>query len=288
MLEQIFLNSVPILLAGLGVLATELAGVLNIGIEGLMVWGAFLSLGTAVLSGSPLLGILVAVLGGALGGALLAFVHLRYRVNVFIAGLSLNLFAWGLVPILSSLILGVKGVFNLQQMGVSLPTLRLVLQGVYVFALLLLPLFWYLYKWNRHGTVYRAIHSRASAVHDLGIRIESYKTWALLISGALAGLAGAVLAYRLGAYVPNISAGRGWISLVVVFLGNYHPVGIAVSSLLFSSAEYFAAQAQEGFPLPGLLIGLPYFLTLAALVLWALVKRKRAGGDSRARTRKKG
>jgi len=210
---------------------------------------------------------------GGLAGALVGIMHVRYKANVFIAGLSINLFAWGLTPILGSLFFGIKGVISLTQLGLGLEELTTGLGWLQILSFFVMGLSWFVLYQTRTGVVYRALYSDSEGVGNLGISKGFFQISALVVSGILAGLAGAALAFRLGAYVPNMSAGRGWISLVVVFLGNMNPLGILIASGVFSGAELLATQAQEGFGLPGILNGLPYLMTLLALVVWAVVRR---------------
>lgn len=275
MMIQFFYTLSPLLLASLGVLFTELSGVLNIGMEGIMLWGAFWSMALLITTQSPFIAILGAMLSGLLFAIVLSFTLTRWRANIFLAGLSLNLFAWGLTPIISSLLFQVRGVLNLQQLGIRIPHLHRFLNGFLILGLFLIIGFWYLLNQTRIGTIYRAHHISPKALNDLGISIQPFQVGALLVSGILGGAAGALLVFRLGSYVPNISAGRGWISLVVVFLGNKHPGGILVAVAVFALAEFIAVEAQQGFGLPGLLIGLPYFLTMAGLIFWAVLSRRR-------------
>jgi ABC-type uncharacterized transport system permease subunit len=271
MITQILYNMTPLLFASLGVLLTELAGVLNIGMEGIMLWGAFWSMVLLITTQSPWVAIIGAMLAGWSFSLLLTIGIIRWRANIFLAGLSLNLFAWGLTPIMSSLMFQVRGVLNLQQLGIYVPNIQLVLNLFLVLGFVLVIWFGFLLSKTRFGTIFRGYHISPKAIEDLGISIQPYQRIALFLSGILGGIAGALLVLRLGSYVPNISAGRGWISLVVVFLGNKHPWGILLATLVFAFAELVAVEAQQGFGLPGLLIGLPYFLTMLGLIFWAIV-----------------
>lgn len=108
------------------------------------------------------------------------------------------------------------------------------------------------------------------------MRPRLYQRIAIVASGGLAGLAGADIALRLGVYLPNISAGRGWIALVAIYLGARNPIGLIAAALLFAAVEYLAGAAQGFSSIPGtVLTGLPYLITMVAMVVYAIAARRR-------------
>ena len=264
---------VPILFAALGGLLTERAGVLNIGLEGLILTGAFAGIAGANLTGSLAAGLAT----GAVAGVLLAGVYsvacIELRSNIFVAGLATNLLAAGVVPYLSALLYDTKGVVRLQidpgfpsVAGVSM----MVVLSVFVAAVITVLLFR-----TPFGMRLRATGGNPDALPARALDPNHYRRIAMLASGLFAGFAGAEVSLRLGVYLPNISAGRGWIALVAIFLGARHPLGAVGAALIFAFFESFAGAAQGFTTIPGtLLLGLPYLITLLAMVLYSALGRR--------------
>ncbi|MCF7928135.1 MAG: ABC transporter permease [Spirochaetales bacterium] len=279
----------PFLLAALGGLFTERAGVLNIGLEGLMLFGAFSAFAAAGLTGSLAAGLTAAVIAGLLLAGLIAVTHLKGGANIFIAGLAANLLAVGMTSILSSLIFGTRGVVRLQTLPETtvvhigflehVPVVGPILNGhsILVYASWgCVALVWYLFYRTRFGLRVRAVGESPETALIRGVLPGPYRLAALLLSGVFAGAAGAVLMFKLGAYVPNISAGRGWIALVAIYLGRKHPVGILGAAALFAAAEVLADNLQGIISIPATaVLSLPYLITVVFLVLQsALSSRK--------------
>ncbi|MDR1900268.1 MAG: ABC transporter permease [Treponema sp.] len=280
-----FLHSVvdimiPLLLAASGGLFTELGGMLNIALEGLLLTGAFFAVVAVHYTGSLALGILGAVLGSMLLAAILGGATLRLRSNVFITGLAANLFASGVTVVLSQKFFGTRGVVVLRKipdirgLNVSLfrniPVIGDVFFGhtfyVYIGALILLASWLALYK-TPFGFRLRACGKHSPALVSLGLRPDACRFAAFLASGFACGLGGSFLSLNLGAFVPNISAGKGWIALVVIFLGGRKPQGILLAVFVFGLADAFSNYAQEFFNGPAdFVLAFPYLLTLLVMV----------------------
>jgi general nucleoside transport system permease protein len=278
----------PILLAALGGLFAELAGVLNIALEGLILIGAFAGILAAAYTGNLAIGMLAGAVAGGLLATLLAGFTTRLKANIFIAGLAVNLFAAGLIPFLSTWMFGTKGVLRFP----DLPRLPRLFVGVQTGARLLDQLLF-----GHSITVYLAwvaamvaaivlyrtpfgLRLRATGAHEpsvvvSGVNAVAYRRVAIVVSGLAAGLAGAAISLRLGVYLPNISAGRGWIALVAIYLGYRSPVGIVVAALLFGFTESLAGAAQGLLAIPGtVLLGLPYAITVVAMILYSAVRSR--------------
>ena len=272
MIGNAFDLMVPILIAALGGLLTERAGVLNIGLEGLILAGAFAAIVGANASGSFLVGFLF---GGTAGFALAAIYSvacIEMRANIFVAGLATNLLAAGIVPYASALLYGTRGVVRLavtpgfpRIVGVSMMAPIAIAMALAVAVTLFETPF---------GIRLRATGGNPAALVARTLRPDRYRRIAMLASGVFAGVAGAEVALRLGVYLPNISAGRGWIALVAIFLGARHPIGIVAAAFVFALFESFAGAAQGFTDIPGtLLLGLPYLITLAAMVAYSAAGR---------------
>ncbi len=268
---------VPILLAALGGLLTERAGVLNIGLEGLILAGAFAGIVGANAFDSQLAGLFVGAAAGGLLAALYSVACLELRANIFVAGLATNLLAAGIVPYLSALLYDTKGVVRLtgepgfaSLFGVSIMVpIALVFAAVVAIALYETPF----------GIRVRAVGGSPAALSARALDPRRYQRAAMLLSGVFAGVAGAEMSLRLGVYLPNISAGRGWIALVAIFLGARHPLGVVGAAAVFAFFESFAGAAQGFTDIPGtLLLGLPYLITLAAMVVYSALGRRGGSG----------
>ena len=273
MISSIMVMSTPILLAALGGLLTELAGVLNIALEGLMLIGAFSAILITEITGSTLLGSIGAALSGAGLAFIFGFITLRFKANIFITGLATNLFAIGITNYLSSLIFGTKGVIRFT----NFPKLSTIAgNNIFDYLGILLTglLVGILYK-----TVF-GLRLRATGLSSIVVKIkgiDSYKIQmkSILISGALSGLGGAALALNLGAYVPNMIAGRGWIALVAIYLGRKHPIGIFIASVFFAGTVYFSNAAQGIFLIPSdLILGFPYLITFIGMIIFSILRSR--------------
>ena len=266
--------AVPLILAGLGGLLTERAGVLNIGLEGMILVGAFGGILGANATGSIMVGFLVGA-GMGLGlSAIFSVACIELRANIFIAGLATNLLAVGMVPYISELVYGTKGVVRLTDAR-QLPELLGIDVTLYV-AVLAAVIVWALIYHTPFGLRLRAAGDGPSALEARGVSPGRYQRAAMLLSGLFAGAAGAEIAIRLGVYLPNVSAGRGWIALVAVFLGYRHPVGVVIAAVVFAFFEVLAGSAQGFLEIPGtVLVGLPYLFTVIAMVVYSALRHRR-------------
>lgn len=285
MIHSLIAMSTPFLIAALGGLFTERAGVLNIALEGLMLIGAFTAVTVAGLSGSILPGLLAGAGISTLLAFLFAEVSLRLKANIFIAGLAINLFASGSTALVSKAIFNTKGVLEFSSFPVvpsfSIPLLsRIPLLGEVFsdqtiftyFGLLLVPAAAYIIYRTPFGMRVRAAGLSEEALYVRGVSPRSVRVAALTISGFACGIAGAAVAIPLGAYVPHITAGRGWIALVAIFLGYKRPAGILIASLLFAGAERVSYSVQGSGTVPtSLLLAAPFFITFIGMVLFSVL-----------------
>ena len=279
----------PVLLAAIGGMMTELAGMLNIALEGLILIGAFFSVIFSAATGSLALGIILGVLVTMFTAWIFGLVSLKLKANIFITGLAVNLLAAGVTTIVSFHIFGTKGVLAFD----SLPRLPVfnagVLNGIpfvgdilfghniLVYAgWLTVVLSWMLVYRTPYGFRLRGTGSNPSVMKAIGIKPSRYKISAVVLSGLTCGLAGAVLTLNIGAYVPNISSGRGWIALVVIYLGGKKPFGILLAAFVFGFAESLSNYAQGFLDIPAdFILAFPYIITVAAMIIMSAVRRKR-------------
>ena len=279
----------PFLLAATGGLYTELSGMLNIALEGLMLVGAFFAVVFAGLTGSLALGVALGIASSMLAALLFGLVTLKLKANVFIAGLATNLLASGLTVVLAFQLFKNKGVVRFE-LG-SLPVLSVpALQGVpllgglllghnllvYVSWAIVLASVVVIYR-TPFGLRLRGTGLNAPTVASLGLRPQAYQLAGILISGFTCGLAGAWMTLNLAAFVPNITSGRGWIALVAIYLGNKTPVGIVVASFVFGLSEAFSNYAQGALKVPAdFILAFPYFITVLAMILYSMWRHYRA------------
>lgn len=280
----------PFLLAAIGGLFTELAGMLNIALEGLMLIGAFFSVVFAYLTGSLLLGVLMGILAAMAIAYLYGTVSLKLKANFFITGLATNLLASGLTVVLAFRLFGNKGV--IQFPGVprlpvfSAPALQRipVLGDLFVGHNVLVYFSWVcliaaslvIYR-TPFGLRLRATGLGSSTVESLGLKPSSYKMKAILISGFTCGAAGSMLTLNLSAFVPNITAGRGWIALVVIYLGNKTPLGILIAAFVFGLAESVSIYAQGTIKIPAdFILAFPYIITVVAMIVYSAIRHYKA------------
>jgi ABC-type uncharacterized transport system permease subunit len=273
--------AVPILLAALGELVVEQSGVINLGIEGAMLAGAFCGLATAYFSGSLMLGIGAAIGAGVMLNLLLAALIVNLAVNQVVAGTAMNMLALGLTGV------GYRRLFGITGQAITVPPVaplslgplaRLPVIGPALFdqnplvylAFLLVPIFAYGVTRTRYGLDLRAAGEHPEAADALGLNVYRIRWVALIIAGAMSGLGGAylTLAYA-NTFVEGISGGRGFVALAVVIVGRWNAWGIAAAAILFGAAIalQFTLQAT-GAHLPyQLFLALPYVLTLVVLAI---------------------
>lgn len=281
----------PFLLAATGGLFTELAGMLNIALEGLMLIGAFFSVVFASYTGSLLAGVLLGIISSMLVALIFGYISLYLKANIFISGLATNMLASGLTVVLAFRIFGNKGVIRFEI--ASLPELSIpVLQRIPVLGDLLIGhnIFVYL-SWvivilaavviyrTPFGYRIRGTGHDPGTIASLGMKPRNYQMAGILISGFTCGLAGALLTLKMGAFVPNITSGRGWIALVAIYLGNKTPMGIVIASFVFGFAESLSNYAQGAINIPAdFILAFPYVITVLAMIGYSIWKHNREKG----------
>jgi general nucleoside transport system permease protein len=277
----------PILLAATGGLFTELAGFLNICLEGLLLAGAFSAIAAAYYTGSFAAALVASILASLLLSALMAFSTLKLRSNVFITGLAVNLLAAGLTVVLSHSFFKTKGVIIFQSDKhiplVNIPFVKsipvigelLSAHSVYVYASwLLVVISWIVIYKTVFGYRLRACAGYSMALASLGLKPDTYRWTAFLLSGLFCGIGGSFLSLNLGAFVPNMTAGKGWIALVVIFLGGRKPQGLLAAAFVFGLAEALSNYAQGLRNVPAdFILAMPYLLTLLAMILVSVWKK---------------
>lgn len=267
-------QSAPLLIAACAALVSEYAGLLNVGIEGLMLFGAFTGIGGILLTESlngliPAL-ILSLVLGAGLS-VLITYLSLYHKANIYILGLAVNLSTTGIVSILSTRLFGNRSIVTLPPELLLQPQLIKITSSVLaVLTGLGLAL---CCRYTKTGLRMKIIGRNTAFLDSIGVNTARLKIAAMSMSGALAALAGCLLSLQLGAFVPNQSAGKGWIALVLAYAGGRSVIGTACAALLFIYLENTIAAAQIGMEHPALLIGLPFMLGLFLIIIEKLLIR---------------
>jgi len=273
--------AVPLLFPALGELIAERAGIINIGLEGLVLAGAFTALVGAMFGGSTVLGVGAALAAGAALGAGLAFFVVRRNANQVVAGTALNLLVVGLTGVAYRAIFGVTGAALTipGSEAVPLPVLSaLPIIGPAFFrqpplayaGFILVPCLAYLLARTVPGLKLRMVGENPHAAEAQGVGVERTRTLALVLCGALAAAGGAYLALAYAkTFVEGMSAGRGFIALAIVIVGRRSAWGILIAALLFGlvTALQFHFQALA-LPIPfQFFLALPYLLTLIVLAV---------------------
>jgi general nucleoside transport system permease protein len=268
--------STPLLLAAVGETVVERSGVLNLGVEGMMAVGAVCGFGTALMTGSPLLGVFAALLAGAALSLLFGFLTLSLVSNQVATGLALTLLGLGLSGLIGEGFVGQPGVrlAKLDIPGLStIPFIGPLLfgQDVLVYgALVLTAAVSYMLFRTKLGLIIRAVGDSHQSAHALGYRVVAVRYACVTFGGACSGLAGGYLSL---AYTPqwveNMTAGRGWIALALVVFGSWLPWRVAIGAYLFGTVMILGFKLQaDGIGIPSqLLSSLPYVVTVVALVV---------------------
>ncbi|QEJ97139.1 ABC transporter permease subunit [Treponema phagedenis] len=270
--------STPLIFASLGALSTEYAGVLAVFMEGAISLSAFLFVLFTVFFGNYWLGFLCSLLAILLLLFAFAFFTEKKQANPFLTGLSFNLFAAGITTQASARGLGVNGVIAFSQFDSSkhIPLLNNSVPAA--IALVFALLFYLFLRCTKVGLNLRFSGEGGKVLEARGAAPSAYKIGSWLIAGFFAACAGASLVLKLGAFTPNISSGRGWTALAVVFLSYKHPLLCVPAALLFSAAEYSANILQTlKFISPSMILALPYLAALTAFILPAIIKKDFVG-----------
>ena len=292
LLEAILLSviaaSTPLLLAASGELVVERSGVLNLGVEGMMIVGAACGFAGAYMSGSTVVGALCGILAGAALAAIFGILTLGLAVNQVATGLALTILGVGLSGLIGKGFVGEKIVL-VQHLHLpfltDLPAVGRILFGedpfVYVSIALIIGIWLFLYR-TRAGLVLRAVGDNHASAHALGYPVLKIRLLAVLFGGACAGLAGAFLPLAYTPFfIPGMTAGRGWIALALVVFASWRPLRLVGGAYLFGAVSILQLHTQAlglGVP-PQLMSALPYLATVIVLVL---ISRTRGTAGSAA------
>ncbi|MEL7255675.1 MAG: ABC transporter permease [Pseudomonadota bacterium] len=287
LLAALIVASTPILLAALGELVVERAGVLNLGVEGMMITGAICGFVIAVNTDSPALGFLAATLGGAALSLIFAALTQVALANQVASGLALTLFGLGLSSLMGQGYVGVKPPSTPQMPFGSLeniPFLGTVLFShdlVVYLGLGLTAAIWATLKYTRTGLILRAVGENHDAAHALGYKVVRVRIAAIAFGGACAGLGGAYISLvRVPQWTDGMTAGTGWIALALVVFASWKAGRVLLGAWLFGGVTVLQLNLQAaGVAIPVEYLNMsPYLMTILVLVIMS-ADRTRAPGS---------
>ncbi len=267
----------PYLYASIGEMFGQLSGVYNLGVDGIMLMGAFGGFYVTYTTGNPWLGLLAAILVGGLMGLSMAVISVTFKAEQGISGIGLYLFGLGMSDLLFEQTLGtVKTVSGFQPLNIpflsDIPIIGEIFfrQNLLVYgAFMLAPIAWFILSKTTWGLKIKSVGQNPAAADAMGVSVTKIRYIAEIIGGCLAGVAGASLSIALlNVYQQNLTFGMGFIAVALVYFGGWAPGGILVGSLLFSLVNAFQLWIQvKGVAIsPDFANMLPYILTILALV----------------------
>jgi ABC-type uncharacterized transport system permease subunit len=268
----------PYLLAAIGEAFAQTSGVVNLGVDGIMLVGAFAAFYVTLITGNVWLAVLAAALVGLLMGLLMSFISVTLKAEQGISGIGLYMFGLGLSSLLFKVLVGTV------QTVTGFPAIKIPLLGdipivgeiffnhslpVY-FAFLLVPVAWWFLDKTTWGLKIKAVGQNPAAADSLGVSVDKIRYFSVCVGAILAGLAGASLSTALvNLFQENLTAGLGFIAVALVYFGGWRPLGILVGALLFSTVNALQLWMQVlGVQIPSdVAVMLPYLLTIAALMV---------------------
>jgi general nucleoside transport system permease protein len=272
--------AVPLVLAGLGETYSEKSGILNIGLEGIMLFGAFASFITAHLTNSIPLGLAAGMTAGCLIALLHAFMSITCRADQTVSGLSINFLVSGLTSYLFLMIFGKTTTLpvcpTVSEHAVpllsKLPIIGPALfeqNGFVYFTMAAVLISWILFYRTEWGVILHAAGEHPQAADSAGLNVSAIRYGAAAVNGMLTGLAGSYLTLSLlGFFLENLTSGKGYIALAVVILGRRDPKGVLLAGLLIGAADALQFRIQaSGSAIPSqVFIMFPYVITVAVLL----------------------
>ncbi|MCC7159247.1 MAG: ABC transporter permease [Ignavibacteria bacterium] len=254
--------TIPYLLPSVGAVFSEKGGVINIALEGILLAGAFCTAVGTFYTGNVLLGIVCGVSAGVLIAYIHSIITITFKANQIVSGIALNIFALGITKFFCKIL------FNSSSNSArieGLETLNLPFNPFLLLCIIILAISYITIYRTKFGLRLRAAGENPEAADSLGINVNRIRYAGVLISGALAGLGGAWLAFEQHSFTDGMSAGRGYIALAAMIIGKWNPLGAAAACLLFGFAESFTLQFQtSGIPTQFIQM-LPYVLTIIVL-----------------------
>ena len=268
----------PFLYAALGETIAQTSGVVNLGVDGIMLLSAFAAFYAALTTGSLWLGLLAAALVGLMMGMLMSFVSVTLKAEQGVSGIGLYMFGLGMSSLLFKILVGtVKTVVGFPPVSIPLladiPVIGPILfhNSIPVYgAFLLVPVVWWVLEKTTFGLKIKSVGQNPAAADSVGISVDGIRYVSVCIGAILAGIAGASLSISLlNLFQDNLTAGQGFIAVALVYFGGWSPVGVLGGALLFSVVNSFQLWVQVlGVKIPAsVAVMLPYILTIVALTV---------------------
>ena len=288
LLASLIVAATPILLAALGELIVEKAGVLNLGVEGMMIFGAITGFIATIETGSPWIGFIFSILGGASLAFIFALVTQVFRANQVASGLALTLFGLGLSSLLGHSYTGIKpATFSGLDVPVlsDIPILGVVLfqqDAIVYFSILAVIVVFIIFRNLRLGLILKAVGENHNSAHALGYNVILIRFGAILVGGAFAGLGGGYLSLvRVPQWTEGMTAGAGWIALALVVFASWQPLRLIIGAYIFGGVTLLQLNLQAlGLEINVALLSMsPYLVTIAVLVFMS-ARRSRGSLDA--------
>jgi simple sugar transport system permease protein len=260
--------STPLILAALGGMFSERAGVINIALEGIMLAGAFTAAAVTVYTENPWIGLIVAAIVGLLVSLIHAVASIEFKADQVVVGMAINILFLGVPALASGALFESTGSTPQLPQAYTLGTTPIV-----ILAVALVPISYYVLFRTRFGLRLRAVGENPEAADTAGVSVARLRYAGVMLSGVLAGIGGAYLSIAQNSlFTRNMTAGRGFIALAALIFGKWHPVGAALACLLFGFAEALTDRIQGRLNVPVQLIQIiPY--VLAVIVLAGFIGR---------------
>lgn len=270
--------STPLLIAAMGELVAERSGVMNMGVEGTMLMGALVGYMVSLATDSLWIGVLSAILAGGLMALILAIMTITLKVDQTVTGLALNLLSSGLTLFIFRAFYDVNNAVNKLFPSLDIPFLSDIpfLGEIFFsqkiptyFAFLCIPLIAFILNRTKIGLEIRSTGENPSAVDTRGLSVNSLRYLAVVFGGMMAGLAGSFFTNGISSrFVPEVTAGRGWLAIIIVIAGNWQPARMLIATLIFALLDALQFTLQGvGTNIPfQLLLAMPYVIALIALM----------------------
>ena len=285
LIASLMVASTSILLAATGELIVEKSGVLNLGVEGMMIIGAICGFIICVEFNSPILGLFGAALGGAFLSIIFGLVTQILLANQVASGLALTMFGLGLASLLGHSYTGIKPPYLAKPeipLLADIPILgRVLFQHDFVvyFSIISVVIVWYILKKTRLGLIIKAVGENQESAHALGYNVIKTRLYTIMVGGAFAGLGGGYLSLvRVPQWTEGMTAGAGWIALALVVFSSWKPLRLIVGAYIFGGFTILQLNLQAiGIELSVALLSMtPYIVTIIALVLISSGKKRGA------------
>lgn len=269
------ISATPILFAALGEIFTQRSGVMNLGVEGMMLIGAAVGFIVVANTESLMLGVLIAIIVGMLAGLLFAFLVVTLQANQVVTGLVLTIFGTGLSGFLGKSVIGLAAPISFQKVPIpfisDIPYIGHIFfnHDILVYSVyLLVPICWFIIYRSKAGLELRSVGENPSAADAAGLNVFRIRYLYICIGAGFAGLAGAYLSLAYApAWAENMTAGRGWIAIVLVIFATWNPSRALIGALIFGGVDVLGFRLQAiGIEVPAFFVRmLPYVFTIMVL-----------------------